>query len=113
MRFSISCITILFSIHLTGTSLADMNQADLEFLDQAFDLEIEDLPDLLPDTLPGSEQNVANCEGYLTSNPNENFCSKTVPEDWTSFEFNGQRIYKVPLEAPAEDIQQEPTSEIK
>ncbi|MEM7359224.1 MAG: hypothetical protein AAF431_09015 [Pseudomonadota bacterium] len=37
------------------------------------------------------------CDGYLTNNPQENFCSDEVPEDWQAFKFNGERIFMVPL----------------
>lgn len=37
------------------------------------------------------------CNGYLTNNPAESFCSDEVPEDWREFEFNGERMFMVPL----------------
>ena len=45
------------------------------------------------------EQNLVyfQCETYLTSNPEQNYCSETLPDDWRAFDFNGERLYSVPL----------------
>ncbi len=38
-----------------------------------------------------------NCDGYLTRNADEAFCEDAPPEDWTPFEFDGERYFIVPL----------------
>ena len=37
------------------------------------------------------------CDDYLTNDPSQNYCSKSVPEDWQGFKFNDEQFYKVPL----------------
>lgn len=37
------------------------------------------------------------CDGYLTRNESEDFCSASIPEDWQSFEYGGQMFYLQPL----------------
>ena len=38
------------------------------------------------------------CDGYLTRNVNEEYCSKEIPDDWRSFEFNGETYFVAPIE---------------
>ncbi len=37
------------------------------------------------------------CDGYLTTQSNEEFCEANIPDDWTSFDFNGQTYHRQPL----------------
>ena len=66
----------------------------LESFNEAYphSLEVGPLPEQL-----ASAGSLFECDGYLTANPTDNFCSSTVPEDWEAFEFNGETFYKVPL----------------
>lgn len=47
-----------------------------------------------------SAENALPCDGFLTANPSDNFCSESVPEDWREFDFAGQTFYLVPLATP-------------
>jgi len=38
------------------------------------------------------------CDGYLTRKADEQYCSKEIPNDWLSFEFDGETYYVAPLE---------------
>ena len=37
------------------------------------------------------------CDGYLTRNADEAYCSADIPEDWRPFEFNGDTFFVTPL----------------
>ena len=43
------------------------------------------------------DSSFASCTDYLTRAESEDFCSSAVPEDWTSFEFEGETYYVQPL----------------
>ena len=64
-----------------------------------------------PPTLRGPEEDRPNysgewieengsrfCDGYLTRNASEEYCSKEIPDDWRSFEFDGETYYVAPIE---------------
>lgn len=107
MRFALISLIIYFLVHAVGTAMADIS--DLEFSE--FEMQME--PEMHFEYLPRSHSprpprsddlsqrydlsNVFQCDGYLTNNPSENFCSETVPDDWTTHEFNGEVYYLVPL----------------
>jgi len=38
------------------------------------------------------------CDGYLTRNADEQYCSREIPSDWRSFEFEGGTYYFAPIE---------------
>ena len=61
--------------------------------DRSSDFNLEDLE-------PGEwklRDGVRMCNGYLTRVEDEDFCAKSVPQDWEKFDFNGQTYYRVPL----------------
>ncbi len=43
------------------------------------------------------EDGVRYCDGYLTRNADEQYCSADIPEDWRPFEFDGETYYVAPL----------------
>jgi len=43
------------------------------------------------------EDGVRYCDGYLTRNADEEYCSTDIPEDWRPFEFNGETYFVAPL----------------
>jgi hypothetical protein len=101
VRFAIISLSIYFLLQTMGIALADIS--DLKFPEFKMRAEPEMHFEYLPGFLHSDElkrndpSNVFSCDGYLTNNPAENFCSKTVPADWTSHEFNGEVFYLVPL----------------
>lgn len=48
------------------------------------------------------QDGVRMCNGYLTRVEDEDFCAKSVPQDWEKFDFNGQTYYRVPLRRNSE-----------
>ena len=42
------------------------------------------------------------CDGYLTRNAYEQYCSAEVPQDWRPFEFNGETYFVAPLRNDSE-----------
>lgn len=89
MRFTALFLIIYLLIHITGYVLADIDD-----LPHATPLDDQRKLDFLGDM---ANPNLLACDGYLTANPSENFCSQLVPEDWTALEFNGERFYRLPL----------------
>jgi len=89
MRFTALFLLIYLLIHITGYVMADID--DLPHTSLLHD---QSRLDFLRDT---ANPNLLACDGYLTANPSENFCSQSVPEDWVALEFNGERLYRVPL----------------
>jgi len=89
MRFTALFLLTYLLIHITGYVMADIDD-----LPHASLLNDQSRLDLLPDT---ANPNLLPCDGYLTANPTENFCSQSVPEDWAALEFNGELFYRVPL----------------
>ena len=89
MRFTALFLLTYLLTHITGYVMADID--DLPHLWILNDLVRSDR---LLDT---ANPNLLACDGYLTANPTENFCSQSVPEDWVPLEFNGERFYRVPL----------------
>ena len=43
------------------------------------------------------EDGVRYCDGYLTRNADEEYCSTEIPDDWQPFEFDGETYYVAPL----------------
>ena len=43
------------------------------------------------------QDGVRYCDGYLTRNADEEYCSANVPEDWRPFEFDGVTYFVAPL----------------
>ncbi len=43
------------------------------------------------------EDGVRFCDGYLTRNADDEYCSTEIPEDWRPFEFDGETYYVAPL----------------
>lgn len=37
------------------------------------------------------------CDDYLTNKSTESYCAEAVPDDWVSFEFEGEQYFVVPL----------------
>ena len=101
MRFAIISLSIYFFLHLAGTALADISALEFpEFEMQAgseMQLEYFPRPEHSSDLKRYDPSNVFQCDDYLTNNPAEKFCSETVPDDWTSHQFNGEVYYLVPL----------------
>jgi hypothetical protein len=85
MRFAIISLSIYFLLQTVGTAFADISDLKFpEFEIQAEpEMHFEYFPDLSHsgDLNRNDPSNVFQCDGYLTNNPTENFCRKTVPDD--------------------------------
>lgn len=96
MRFALTSLSIYLLIHVVGSAMAEMG--DFEYPQAEMEIQAKKFSGFV---LPYEEyqvpNNIINCQGYLTNNPSEDFCSDTVPEEWRPFEFNGEVIYAVPL----------------
>jgi hypothetical protein len=79
-------------INIIGYAMADVQGTSRHSIDQLFGNVTPETEFIAPNLLP--------CEGYLTAQPIESFCSETVPDDWTAFDFNDERLYVVPLNTP-------------
>ena len=90
-----SALAVYVALHAVGYGIAQQ---------QALDDFVPSTPSTQGFNVPPSDthnlafKKLLDCEGYLTANPSQNFCSPDVPPNWQSREFNGMQFYLVPLE---------------
>ncbi len=92
-----------------GQLLEGVQELSLEELDRILEeLEKHGFARLPKEPRPEQDQNEYSgewieedgeryCDGYLTRNADEQYCSAEVPEDWRPFEFNGETYFVAPL----------------